>query len=136
MADFIDISGYNMTDLPEGEMYNDGTELQARITNIIKGVDKNGDDYLMPWFEDPENVNLEDFSDYIPLPGKKDTPKDQGRKLRTLKAFITAFGLESMFQGEFSLDDAKGAVGWMILGIGKNKEGKPCNRPKKYLDRA
>lgn len=135
MTDFIDISNFNMDDLPEGEIYEDGAEIQARITRLAKGVDKNQNDYLMPWFEDPNNVNLEDFSDYIPLPSNKDTPKEQGRKLRTLKAFVTCFGLESMFSGEFNLEDAKGATGWMILGIGKDKEGKPCNRPKKYLDR-
>lgn len=132
MSDFIDLSNFDPDNIPEGEIYEDGHELQARITNITKGIDKNNNPYIMPWFEDPENVNLEDFSDYIPLPGANDTEKEKGRKLRTLKAFNDAFGL-GLFDGEYSLDEAKGQTGWMILGIGKSKDGKPTNRPKKYL---
>jgi hypothetical protein len=132
MSDFVDLSNFDPDNIPEGEIYEDGHELHARITRLAKGTDKNGNDYLMPWFEDPDNVNLEDFSDYIPLPTSNDTEKEKGRKLRTLKAFAESFGL-GLFEGEFDLEEAKGATGWMILGIGKSKEGKPTNRPKKYI---
>jgi hypothetical protein len=132
MADFVDLSSYNTNDLPQGEIYPDDTEIQARITRISKGKDKNQTPYLMPWFEDPNNVNLEDFSDYLPLPVPTDTEKEKGRKLLKLKTFAQCFDLD-LFGGEFNLEDAKGALGWMILGIGKSKEGTPNNRPKKYL---
>lgn len=132
MTDFIDISNYNPDEIPEGEILSDGTELQARLTRIASGEDKNSNPYLMPWFEDPNNVNVEDFSDYLPLPTHEDTEKEKGRKLRNLKAFALCFGLD-LFRPEYPLDEAKGALGWMIVGIGKNREGKPANRPKKYL---
>ena len=132
MADFVDLSNIDTDNIPEGEIYEDGHELMARITRIGKGVDKNGVDYLMPFFEDPENVNLEDFSDYIPLPTQNDTDKERGRKIRKLKSFAECFGLD-LFVPEYSLDDAKGSTGWMILGLGTNKDKSPSNKPKKYL---
>ena len=132
MTDFIDLSNFDPDNIPEGEILEDGTELQARLTRVSKGEDKNGTPYLMPWFEDPNNVNVEDFSDYLPLPTNDDNEKDKGRKLRNLKAFAVCFDLP-LFDGEFNLEDAKGALGWMIVGIGKSKDGKPNNRPKKYL---
>lgn len=132
MADFIDLSSENVDDIPEGEILPDGTELEARITRIASGEDKNGTPYIMPWFEDPGNVNVEDFNDYLPLPVQGDTDKERGRKLRDLKAFATSFGLD-LFRPEYPLDEAKGALGWMIVGIGKDRDGKNCNKRKKYL---
>ena len=132
MSDFVDLSNFDPDAIPEGEIIEDGSEVLIRVTRISKAEDKNGTPYLMPWYEDPENVNVEDFSDYLPLPTNEDTEKEKGRKLRNLKSFAECFDIP-LFNGEFNLEDAKGKTGWMIVGLGKNKEGKVNNRPKKYL---
>jgi hypothetical protein len=132
MADFIDLSGVDVDNIPTGEIYEDGHELNARLTRLANGIDKNNHPYLMPWYEDPENVNLEDFSDFLALPHGEMTEKERGQAIRKLKTFAECFGID-LFSSNYNLDDAKGAQGWMILGIGKDKEGKPNNRPKKYL---
>lgn len=132
MADILDLSGFDPDNIPEGEVAPDGTEARLRITNVIKGTDKNGTDYIMPFFEDPENPNLKDFGDYLPLPNGQDTPKEVGNKLRRLKLFSESFQV-NIFGGEFDLSECEGQTGWVILGIGKDRDDSPVNKVKKYL---
>ena len=132
MSEFIDLSNYNPDDIPEGKIHPEGTEVYSRISRISKDTDKNGTPYMMPWFEDVDDPNVEDWSDYLPLPETEATEKENGRRLRRLKAFDEAFNL-GLFQGTFSLDDAKSATGYQIVGIGKDMDGNPNNKVKKYL---
>ena len=132
MSEFIDLSNYDPDDIPEGKIYPDGTEVNARISRMSKDTDKNGTPYLMPWFEDSEDPNVEDWSDYIPLPQSDATEKENGRRLRKLKSFDEAFGL-GLFASAFSLEDAKGCTGFQIVGVGKDQDGNPNNKVKKYL---
>ena len=132
MSDILDLSGYDLNNLPEGEIYPDGTEVKLRITNVLKGVDKNDTNYIMPFFEDPDNPNLKDFGDYLPLPASKDTPKEVGNKLRRLKQFSESFEVD-IFAQNYDLKEAEGQTGFVILGIGKDKEGEPVNKVKRYM---
>lgn len=132
MSDYIDLSNYDPDDIPEGKIHEAGAEVQATISRMTKDVDKNGTPYIMPWFEDREDPNVEDWNDYLPLPDKEDTEKDKGKKLRKLNAFDKAFEL-GIFNGEFKVEDAKGASGWVILGVGSDAEGNPSNSVKKYV---
>lgn len=132
MSDFIDLSNYNPDDIPEGKIHPDGTEVHARILRLASDTDKNNTPYLMPWFEDMDDPNVEDFSDYIPLPVADDSEKDKGKKLRKLRSFDVAFEL-GLFQGTFGVDQAKGNTGFLIVGIGKDADGNPNNKVKKYL---
>ena len=132
MSDIIDLSSYDPEGIPEPTVHEEGTEIEARITNIIKGTDKNGDDYIMPWFEDSEDANVEDFSKYMPLPSKEATEKQNRRRLRDLVSFSECFDLP-IFDGEFDLEDGKGAKGWIIVGIGKDQDGNRVNTAKKFL---
>ena len=132
MSDFIDLSNYDPDDIPEGKIHPDGTEVNARISRISRDNDKNNTPYLMPWFEDTEDPNVEDWSDYLPLPEQGATEKENGRRLRKLKSFDEAFGL-GLFNSAFNLEDAKTATGFMIVGIGKDQDGNPNNKVKKYL---
>jgi len=132
MSEFIDLSNYNPDEIPEGKIHPDGTEVNARIRSMGKDTDKNGTPYLMPWFEDSEDANVEDWSDYIPLPTADDTEKDVGKKLRKLKAFDEAYDL-GIFQSAFDVDSAKGSMGFQIVGVGSDQDGNPNNKVKKYL---
>jgi hypothetical protein len=132
MGEFIDLSSYDPNDIPEGKIHPDGSEVKARISRISKDTDKNNTPYLMPWFEDPEDPNVEDFNDYLPLPEADATEKENGKRLRKLKSFDESFQL-GIFNGAFDVNDAKGAEGWVILGVGQGQDGESMNRVKKYL---
>jgi hypothetical protein len=135
MGDFVDFSGINPDDIPEGEVHPDGTECEIRITNITQGTDKNGVPYIMPWYEDPGNVNVKDFSDYLPRPTNDATEKENGNRIRKLASFAKCFSLD-LFVPEFNLDEAKGATGFVLLGLGKDRDGGDINKVKKYLANA
>jgi len=132
MSEFIDLSSYNPDDIPEGKIHPDGTEVRARISRLAKDKDKNGTPYMMPWFEDADDPNVEDWNDYLPLPEAEATEKENGKRLRRLKAFEDSFQL-GLFGGAFNIEDAKGAEGWMIVGIGKTQDGEDNNKVKKYI---
>ena len=132
MNDIIDLSAVANEQPVELKIHPDGTECKIRITNIIQGRNKNDVPYIMPWFEDPDDVYVEDFSHYLELPSKDDQPKARMKKVALLQSFATCFGLD-LFAPNYDLEEAKGATGWVILGIGKNQDGSACNKPKKYL---
>lgn len=134
MSDFVDLSNYDPDEIPEGKVHPEGTELKARISRMSKDTDKNNTPYLMPWFEDCEDPNVEDWNDYLPLPEADETDKENGKRLRRLKAFDTSFNVGLFAGGPFNVDDAKGNEGWMIVGVGKGKDGEDQNKVNKYLD--
>ena len=132
MSEFIDLSSYNPEEIPEGKIHPDGTEVNSRISRIAKDTDKNNTPYLMPWFEDADDPNVEDWNDYLPLPEIDQTEKENGKRLRRLKQFDECFQL-GIFQGAFNVEDAKSATGFQIVGVGKDQDGNPNNKVKKYL---
>jgi hypothetical protein len=132
MSESIDLTNYNPDEIPEGEIHPAGTEVEARISRVAKDIDKNNTPYLMPWFEDPQNANIEDFNDYIPLPTSEDSEKDKGKKLRKLKAFGEAFDID-FFGAPISMEEMKGRIGWLIVGVGESQDGNPQNSVKKYV---
>ena len=132
MSEFIDLSSYNPDEIPEGKVHEAGAEVNGRISRMTKDTDKNNTPYLMPWFEDVDDANVEDWNDYLPLPESDASEKDNGKRLRKLKTFDECFGL-GIFTGVFNPEDAKGATGWMILGVGSDQEGNPANSVKKYI---
>ena len=132
MSDAIDLTSYNPDEIPEGKIHPAGTEIQARISRVTKDTDKNDTPYLMPWFEDPEDPNVEDFNDYIPLPEQGETEKENGKRLRKLKSFGEAFDID-LFGSAITTDEMKNQTGWVILGVGQDQDGNPQNSVKKYL---
>ena len=131
MSDIVDLSNYDPNNIPEAEILEAGTEVNARVTGVNKGVNKNNEDYLMVWLEDSENPNVEDFSCYLPLPNDGATDKENRKRLRQLAAFSESFGLD-IFGGEFDLETAVGETGWVIVGIGKDQDDNPCNTVRKF----
>jgi hypothetical protein len=132
MSDILDLSSYNPSEIPEGEIHPAGSEVQARISRVTKDVDKNQTPYIMPWFEDPTNPNIEDWNDYLPLPEADETDKNNGKRLRRLQAFSQSFDVD-IFSGEVPLQQLAGKKGWMIVGVGKDQNGDDQNSVKKYV---
>ena len=132
MSDILDLTSYNPEDVPEGEIHPAGTEVNARISRIAKDSDKNGVPYIMPWFEDASNPNIEDWNDYLPLPTQGETDKINGKRIKRLNEFGIAFDLD-LFNAEFNLDEGKSKTGWMIVKVGTGQNGEPQNGVGKYL---
>ena len=132
MSDILDLTSYNPADIPEGSIHPAGLEVHARISRIAKDNDKNGVPYIMPWFEDAVDPNIEDWNDYLPLPVEGETDKVNGKRIKRLNEFGIAFDID-LFNAEFNLDDGKNKSGWMIVGVGKGQDGEDQNSVKKYL---
>ena len=134
MTESIDLTSYNPDEIPEGKVHPVGTECRARISRVSKDLDKNGTPYIMPWMEDADDPNVEDFNDYLPMPGPDETEKENGKRLRKLRAFGECFDID-LFGSPITVDEMKGRDGYVILGIGKGQDGEPVNNIKKYLAR-
>lgn len=132
MSDILDLTSYNPNDIPEAELHPAGSEVNARISRVSKDNDKNGTPYIMPWFEDVSNPNIEDWNDYLPLPEGGETDKVNGKRINQLNAFGIAFDVD-LFNSEINLEDCKGKTGWMIVKLGSGKDGEPQNGVSKYL---
>ena len=132
MSDILDLTNYNPNDIPDAELHPAGTEVNARISRIAKDNDKNGTPYIMPWFEDVSNPNIDDWNDYLPLPTQGETDKVNGKRIKRLNEFGISFGID-LFNAEVNLDEAKGKTGWMIVKMGKGQDGEDQNGVKSYL---
>ena len=134
MTESIDLTNYNPDEIPEGKVHPAGSEIRARIMRVSKDTDKNNTPYLMPWLEDADDPNVEDFNDYLPLPGVDETEKENGKRLRKLKTFGECFDID-LFSSSITVDEMKGRDGYVIVGIGESQDGQPVNKIKQYLAR-
>lgn len=132
MNDFIDLSGINMNDTFVPTVQEDGTEAQLKVVSVLKGQDKNGHDYLMPFFEVADDPYSVEFGDYMPLPNDTMNPKEKNKAILKLKGFSEAFGIDFSTQLDLK-NDVVGQTGWAILGIGKDQDGNPTNKIRKYV---
>ena len=134
MTESIDLTSYNPDEIPEGKIQPAGTEIRARIMRVSKDLDKNGTPYIMPWMEDADDPNVEDFNDYLPMPGADETEKENGRRLRRLRAFGECFDID-LFGSPVTTDEMKGKDGYVIVGVKEGQDGNPANNVKQYLAR-
>lgn len=116
---------FETTVLPKGE------EAELRIINIIEGKDKNGNNFIMPFFESTEDPYCKEFGDYLPLPNANMGVKELQKAKSRLSKFFAAFDIDA--SRPIDLDECMGKIGWAILGLGKDQEGEEVNKISKYL---
>ena len=98
--------------------------------------DKNGNDYIMPWFEVPDAPASKEFTKYLKLATAKNmkglTPKQVNNLKWSNLTFLTCFGIDpkKKFKPE---DDLPGKTGWAILGIESDEEYGDKNYIKKFV---
>uniref|UniRef100_A0A6M3LP08 Uncharacterized protein n=1 Tax=viral metagenome TaxID=1070528 RepID=A0A6M3LP08_9ZZZZ len=129
---FVDLSGIDLNDRFEPGVYPQGKEAQLRIVSFMKDIDKNGDEFIMPFFEVIEDPYCKEFGDYIPLPSDKFSPKKNNESKNKIIALSTAFDIDFSTTIDIK-NDIVGKTGWAILGIGKDQDDSPVNRIKKYV---
>lgn len=130
--EFIDLSGINLEDTYTPTVVETGTEAELRIVSFMKDKDKNGKDFIMPFFEIVDEPYAKEFGDYMPLPSGDMSPKELNNAKLRLIAFSQAFDIN--LSGTLDIkNDVIGKKGWAILGIGKDKEKQPVNKVNKYV---
>lgn len=130
--EFIDLSGVNLEDTFEPTVAPDGEEAELRIISFMKDTDKNGNAYIMPFFDIPEDPYSKEFGSYMPLPNDSMSPKEKNNATLGLLGFSEAFDLDLSGQLDIK-NDIVGSTGWAILGVGKDQDGNPTNKIRKYM---
>jgi hypothetical protein len=121
MSDILNLVQYAIDETPEEELLPAGKEVEGRIVSVLKGTDKNGRDYIMPFFDIPSEPNVAEISKYMPLPGQEGmTEKDNLRAKRDLQYFGQAFDID--WSQEVELDSLIGKTGWFIVGVSPAKD--------------
>jgi len=127
----LDYSDAGLNDIPEEKTVEARDEYKLNIVSILSGrQDKNGDDYIMPFFEVVGEPLCKEFGDFILVPNPdKMSEKELVKAQRQLGQFLAAFKIDP----KFDPDEEQGTEGWAILGLGTGKDGQPQNKINKYM---
>jgi hypothetical protein len=63
------------------------------------------------------------------------SPKERNKATLDIGNFSSAFGIDFSQQLDIK-NDLVGKSGWVILGVGKDQDGNPVNKVRKYIKRA
>ena len=130
--EFINLSNVDINDTFEPTVQAAGTECELRIVSFLASKDKNGRDFVMPFFEVLDDPYSKEFGDYIPLPHNEMTPKQGNESRLKLQGLSAAFDID--FSGDLDIKaDIVGKTGFAILGVGKDQDGNPTNKITKYI---
>ena len=131
-TEFLDLSSVDLNDTFEPEVLPDGEEVQLVITSMLIDQDKNGNRYIMPFFDVEGQPKVKDISKYMPIPRQDMAPKELNNAKLDITTFGEAFGID--FSGQLDIkNDVIGQKGWAILGRGKDKrDGSSINTVKKF----
>lgn len=127
----IDLTNMAMNDTFESTILPKGEEAKLRLLNIASGTDKNGDDYIMPFFESVEDPYCKEFGDFLPLPSENMSSKKLNESKIRINSFLIAFGIDAT--KEINIEEVRNSEGWAILGIGKDQDDQPVNKINKYI---
>lgn len=132
MTEFIDLSGVNLDDTFDPEVLPAGEEVELVITSMLFDTNKNGDRYMMPFFDVVDQPTVKDITDYIELPHERMAPKDLNNAKLKIVSLGQAFSID--FSGQLDIkNDVVSQKGFAILGVGKDRDGNPCNTIRKYV---
>lgn len=128
----LDLTDVNLDDFQELTTVKAREEYKLRITSFISGVDKNGLDYVMPFFEVVGEPTCKEFGDFINIPDKDNmSEKDLNLAKIHITSFFIAFKID--YSKPIKYSDEVGQEGWAILGMGKDQQDEPVNKVNKYI---
>lgn len=126
----LDLSDSGLDETWEPTTVKSGEEYKLRIVSFVQGTDKNGNDYIMPFFEVVDEPRCKEFGDYMPIPNPGSMGEKELNKARLrLATFLRAFDLGT----QIDIDEDAGKEGWAILGMGKDQDGEKVNKVNKYV---
>ena len=137
LSDYSDLET-EIADAEEPKVLPAGTEVKARIINVLTGISEserfNGCTWYQVLFDVPDNPMVIEFNDFFwDLDRELLDAKSYSRSLYQFQQFAAAFGID--YSKPFSwTDDLVGKEGWMIVGLGKDDpEYGRKNTVKKYV---
>ena len=103
---------------------------------MLVDSNKNGNRYMMPFFDVVGQDRVQDINTYMELPHDGMAPKAKNDAKLEIAAFGTAFGIDFSRQLDIK-QDVIGQTGWAILGTGTDKRtGKAINTVKQFVSGA
>ena len=129
----INLAEAAINDVPELELLPAGTEVEARLLNILKGEDRNEKRYLSPFFEAVDHPNVAEFSDFIYDPTEpKLTEKERDQARRRLRDLGEAFDID--WSGDVDIDEVRGNTRFVVVRVKPASEGyEASNAVSKYV---
>lgn len=122
---------FNLNDVPELIALPEG-EYQLRILEIEVKTSQAGNPMVQMRLDVPEEPNSKGITHTIMLPTQADDEKKRNGRLRSLKAFCDAFGIDH--SNGITLDESVvGSTGWAILGIEDSPEYGEQNRVRRFI---
>jgi len=121
-----------LTALPEGEYELRLNKLELRTVNNSAST-YNGAQFLLCSFEVPSEPTSKGISHTLFLPRDVDDEKTRNNRLRGIKTFCEAFGID--FSHGLDLDEisSSAATGWALLKIEEDAEYGEQNRIRRFI---
>ena len=133
MSNMIDPSDWNLGDIPEPQVLDDGEEVKVRITSVFDAETKSG---AIPYWrinlEVPDKPLVKDFSFNLYKPHEGQTPKQD---------FNTKYAIQNMMKA-FKLDMTRpfdpesnwiGEEAWAIVGMKEDPNYGKQNSIRKWI---
>lgn len=131
---------FNLNNVPELSALPDGQEYELRIlecevkNSAVKSDGTGGNPMVITRFDVPSEPNSKGITHVMMLPTQADDEKKHNGRLRSLKMFCDAFGIE--YGSGISLgEEVVGRTGWAILGIEDSPEYGEQNRVRRFIAR-
>lgn len=125
---FLDI---DLSDVQEPSAVPGDAEYKLRIVDVRQADDKNGNPYILPRFEIPEEPSAKEFTKFLRLPHEGLDAKQLNSAKWQLKLFFDAFGVDPSSLN--NVDDLVGEEGWAILGLEDSDQWGEQNFVKKFI---
>ena len=123
------ILDYNLDDVPDLVVAEEGEHLLTVLNVAHHDSDKNGNPFLMVLFSVGDAENTKTVSHFIGLPGGKDSKPEADDKLRRLGYFCDAFNI-SLPIDVAEMEDKQGSA---ILKISEDEEYGEQNKIRRFV---
>jgi len=121
----------NLGDAQEPKAVPADEEYKIRILTCRSDSDKNGNPYLLPMFEIPDQPTSKGFTKFLRVPHQEMDAKQMNSAKWSMTLFLQAFGMDP--GRPFDPEELNGKEGWAILGVSDDEEYGEQNFVKKFI---
>lgn len=121
----------NLGDAVEPTAVPADEEYKIRIMSVRVDNDKNGNPYMLPMFEIPDEASSKSFTKFLRIPHQAMDAKQMNSAKWQIKTFLECFGMDP--SRPFDSDELVGREGWAILGVEETDDFGAQNYVKKFI---